>query len=115
LCGSKSGRKKILNTEFTEGRDTEHTEKSKEHRGSKSGRENHLTQRFAERRGAEHTEKRRRAHREEQRQTWRAIWSKSSAEVQKKYFGSMKFSTQVLKTLCKRGVETKLTRRSSTL
>jgi len=57
LCGSKSGRKKILNTEFTEGRDTEHTEKSKEHRGSKSGRENHLTQRFAERRGAEHTEK----------------------------------------------------------
>jgi len=57
LCGSKRGRKKILNTEFTEGRDTEHTEKSKEHRGSKSGRENHLTQRFAERRGAEHTEK----------------------------------------------------------
>src|SRR5258706_2330708 len=38
-----------------------------------------------------------------------AIWSTSSAEVQKKYFGRVKFSTQVLKTLCKRGVEAKLT------
>jgi len=78
LCGSKSGREKISNTEFAERRSTEHTEKSKEKRGA-------------------------------------AIWSKSLAEVQKKYFRSMKFSTQVLKTLCKRGLAARLTCRSSTL
>jgi len=41
--------------------------------------------------------------------------SKNLAEVQKKYFSTVKFSTQMLKTLCKTGGEAKLTRRSSTL
>src|SRR5882724_13718388 len=37
LCGSKRGRKKILNTEFTEGRDAEHTAKSKDKLGAQYG------------------------------------------------------------------------------
>jgi hypothetical protein len=77
LCGSKSGREKIPNTEFTKRRNTEDTDKSIEKLDG-------------------------------------AMRSKSSAEVGKGYFGSVKFSTQVLKTLCKRGVEAKLTCRSST-
>src|SRR5579871_689989 len=42
------------------------------------------------------------------------MWSTNSAEVQKKYFAYVKFSTQVLKTLCKRGGRTEITLRSST-
>ena len=108
LCRSKRGREKIFKHRVHEG---------KRHRAH---REEQGTPRVKERKEKlfnteVRRKKRRRAHREEQRQPWRAIWSKSSAEVQKKYFRSMKFSTQVLKTLCKRGLAARLTCRSSTL
>jgi len=76
LFGSKRGRKKLLNTEFTEKRGTEDTEKDNAQKKPRR--------------------------------------SKNLAEVQKKYFGRVKFSTQVLKTLCKRGLAAELTRHSST-
>src|SRR5215475_12758901 len=43
-----------------------------------------------------------------------ALCSKSAAEVKEKYFGSVKFSTQMLKTLCKTPSARTLTRHSST-
>jgi len=42
------------------------------------------------------------------------INSKSSAEVKEKYFANVKFSTQMLKTLCKRMLAPELSVHSST-
>jgi len=92
---------------FTKRRGTEHAEKSKAKMRVKSGREKFDTE-FTERRATEHTEK-------SKEELGGAMWSTSSAEVQKKYFGCVKFSTQVLKTLCKRRLVARLTCRSSTL
>src|SRR5256885_14336181 len=105
-AGQREEGRKSLNTEFTKRRGTEHAEKSKAKMRVKSGRETFNTE-FTERRATEHTEK-------SKEELGGAMWSTSSAEVQKKYFGSMKFATQVLKTLCKRGLAAELTRHSST-
>jgi hypothetical protein len=43
-----------------------------------------------------------------------AFDSKSAAEVKEKYFAHVKFSTQMLKTLCKTELERLITCRSST-